>query len=75
MGEAISAGAYTEPDAGTDVVSIRTTAIKDGKEYVINGNKMFITNGTVCDWMVVLCITHPEEEKRYERHRERILYK
>ncbi|MGD9074203.1 MAG: acyl-CoA dehydrogenase family protein [Desulfobacteraceae bacterium] len=67
-GEAISAGAYTEPDAGTDVASIRTTAVKEGKEYVINGNKIFITNGTVCEWMVVLCITHPEEEKRYERH-------
>jgi len=67
-GEAISAGAYTEPDAGTDVASTRTTAIKDGEEYVINGNKIFITNGTVCDWMVVLCITRPEEERRYERH-------
>ncbi|UCB50699.1 MAG: acyl-CoA dehydrogenase family protein [Deltaproteobacteria bacterium] len=67
-GEAISAGAYTEPDAGTDVASIRTMAVKEGKEYVINGNKIFITNGRVCNWMVVLCVTHPEEEKRYGRH-------
>ena len=67
-GAAISAGAYTEPDAGTDVAATRTTAVKQGDEYIINGNKMFITNGTVCDWMVVLCITHPEKEKKYERH-------
>ena len=67
-GEAISAGAYTEPDAGTDVGSIRTAAVKEENHYVINGNKIFITNGTVCDWMVVLCVTHPEETKRYARH-------
>ena len=48
-GEAVSAGAYTEPDAGTDVAATRTKAIRDGNEYVINGNKMFITNGTICD--------------------------
>jgi alkylation response protein AidB-like acyl-CoA dehydrogenase len=67
-GEAISAGAYTEPDAGTDVAAARTTAVRQGNEYIINGNKIFITNGTVCDWMVVLCVTDPEEEKKYERH-------
>ena len=67
-GQAISAGAYTEPDAGTDVASIRTSAVKEGKEYVINGNKVFITNGTVCDWMVVLCVTNSDEEKKYRRH-------
>jgi len=67
-GQAISAGAYTEPDAGTDVVGTRTTAVKDGNEYVINGSKMFITNGTVCDFMVVLCVTNPKEEKRHRRH-------
>ena len=67
-GEAVSAGAYTEPDAGTDVAATRTKAIRDGNEYVINGNKMFITNGTICDWMVVLCVTNPEAEKRHNRH-------
>jgi alkylation response protein AidB-like acyl-CoA dehydrogenase len=67
-GEAISAGAYTEPNAGTDVAGTRTKAVKDGNEYVINGNKMFITNGTVCNWMVALCITNPEEGKRHRRH-------
>jgi alkylation response protein AidB-like acyl-CoA dehydrogenase len=67
-GEAVSAGAFTEPDAGTDVAGARTKAVKQGNEYVINGNKMFITNGSICDWMVVLCVTNPEEEKRHKRH-------
>ncbi len=66
-GEAISAGAYTEPDAGTDVAGIKTTAKKDGNDYILNGSKMFITNGTVCDFMVVLAITNPEAEKRHQR--------
>jgi len=67
-GEAVSAGAYTEPDAGTDVAGTRTRAVKEGNEYVINGNKMFITNGTECNWMVALCITNPDAEKRHQRH-------
>jgi len=67
-GQAISAGAYTEPDAGTDVAGARTRAVREGSEYIINGNKMFITNGTVCDWLVTLCVTDPDEEKRHNRH-------
>ncbi len=66
-GQAISAGAYTEPDAGTDVAGIKTTAKKDGDSYILNGSKMFITNGTVCDFMVVLAVTNPEAEKRHQR--------
>lgn len=66
-GEAISAGAYTEPDAGTDVAGTRTRAVRDGDEYVINGNKMFITNGTICNWMITLCVTNPDAEKKYGR--------
>jgi acyl-CoA dehydrogenase len=62
-GDMVSAGAFTEPNAGTDVAGYRTRAIKDGDDYVINGNKMFITNGTVCDFMVTQCITNPEEKK------------
>jgi alkylation response protein AidB-like acyl-CoA dehydrogenase len=62
-GEQVSAGAFTEPNAGTDVAGYRAKAIKDGTDYVINGNKMFITNGTVCDFMVAQCITNPEEKK------------
>jgi alkylation response protein AidB-like acyl-CoA dehydrogenase len=61
--ELLSAGAFTEPNAGTDVAGFRTKAVKDGNDYVITGNKMFITNGTVCDFMVAQCITNPEEKK------------
>ncbi len=57
------AGAFTEPNAGTDVAGYKTRAVKDGSDYVINGSKMFITNGTVCDFMVAQCITNPEEKK------------
>ncbi len=65
-GEKISAGAWTEPNAGTDVAGYGTRAVEDGDDYVINGQKMFITNGTVCDFMVVQAITHPEN-KRHAR--------
>ncbi|MBN2398326.1 MAG: acyl-CoA dehydrogenase family protein [Deltaproteobacteria bacterium] len=61
-GEQVSAGAFTEPNAGTDVAGYATRAVKDGDKYVINGSKMFITNGTVCDWMVCQCITNPDEK-------------
>jgi alkylation response protein AidB-like acyl-CoA dehydrogenase len=67
-GELISAGAYTEPDAGTDIVSGRTTAIRDGDDYVVNGSKIFITNGTVCDYMITFCIIDPDEKNPYRRH-------
>ena len=62
-GEQVSAGAFTEPNAGTDVAGYKTKAVRDGGDFVINGNKMFITNGTVCNFMVVQCITKPEEKK------------
>jgi acyl-CoA dehydrogenase len=65
-GEKISAGAYTEPDAGTDVAGYRTRAVKDGRDYVVTGNKMFITNGSICDFYVTQCITNPDE-KRHNR--------
>ncbi len=66
-GEALFAGAFTEPDAGTDVAAIRTRAVKDKNDYVINGSKMFITNGTVCNYLCVLCVTNPEAEVRHQR--------
>jgi alkylation response protein AidB-like acyl-CoA dehydrogenase len=64
-GEAIMGSAISEPDTGSDVSSVSTTAEKDGDEYVINGNKMWISNGTVGDYFVVLCRTDPEAEGRY----------
>jgi len=66
-GEAIMGSAITEPDAGSDVASGTTRAeLKDGR-YVINGNKMFISNGSIADYMTVLCVTHPEGENRHRR--------
>ncbi len=62
-GDQVSAGAFTEPNAGTDASGYKTRAVKDGSDYVINGNKMFITNGTVCDFMVTACITNPDEKR------------
>ncbi len=59
--------ASTEPDAGSDVASITTTAVKDGDEYVISGNKIFITNANIGNFLLVLCVTDPNNPKRHER--------
>ncbi|MFC7141987.1 acyl-CoA dehydrogenase family protein [Halosimplex aquaticum] len=64
-GEAIMGSAISEPDVGSDVSSVSTTAEKDGDEWVINGNKMWITNGSVGDFFVVLCKTDPDADGRY----------
>ena len=56
-GEAVACIGVSEPGAGSDVASIRTTARKDGDDYVINGGKMWITNGTQADWMCCLANT------------------
>ena len=53
-GEAIGGLAITEPNAGSDVMAIRTMAIPDGDSYVLNGRKVFITNGTIADYMIVI---------------------
>jgi len=55
QGKMISAGAFTEPDHGSDITEVRTTAVKDGKEYLINGVKTFISNGTIANFIIVLC--------------------
>ncbi|MBN1104776.1 MAG: acyl-CoA/acyl-ACP dehydrogenase [Deltaproteobacteria bacterium] len=59
--------AITEPDAGSDVSSVSTMAAREGEEYVINGNKIFITNCTLADFLIVLCVTNPDHPKRHER--------
>jgi acyl-CoA dehydrogenase len=59
--------ASTEADAGSDVAAITTTAMKDGDEYVISGNKMFISNANLADFLVVLCITDPENQRKHDR--------
>jgi alkylation response protein AidB-like acyl-CoA dehydrogenase len=67
-GKAIISTAITEPDAGSDVTSVRTTAIKDGNEWAINGAKMFATNGTIATWILMFCMTDQENPSRHERH-------
>ena len=59
-GDTLLAVAMTEPNAGSDLQAIKTTAIKDGDEYVINGQKTFISNGIVGDLFVVVCKTDPK---------------
>ncbi len=59
-GDLIAAVAVTEPDAGSDVASIRSTAVRDGDEWVLNGTKMFITNGVLGDIFFVAAKTDPQ---------------
>lgn len=67
-GKSIMGTAITEPDAGSDVSGASTTAVRDGDEWVINGSKMFITNGTIADYLLVFCATDPENPDRHGRH-------
>lgn len=59
-GEYVGAIAMTEPGAGSDLQAIRTTAMLEGDEYVINGSKTFITNGQQADFVIVVCKTDPQ---------------
>jgi alkylation response protein AidB-like acyl-CoA dehydrogenase len=68
QGEAITGTAITEPDAGSDVTCAVTTAARDGDEYVINGTKMFITNGDIANYVLVFCQTDPDNPDRHKRH-------
>lgn len=63
-GEWIGAFGLTEPGAGSDVGSIKTRAVLDGDEWVINGQKCFITNGSIADVVVLTAVTDPEKGKR-----------
>ncbi len=59
-GEMVAAIAVTEPDAGSDVAAIRTKAVRDGDEWVVNGAKLYITNGIQADWLCLLARTSDE---------------
>jgi alkylation response protein AidB-like acyl-CoA dehydrogenase len=60
-GEVLSCGAFTEPDHGSDITRMETTAVKDGDEWVVNGSKIFITNGgPLAGFYSVLCQTDPD---------------
>jgi alkylation response protein AidB-like acyl-CoA dehydrogenase len=58
-GEFIGAMAITEPEAGSDAGAIKCSARRDGDEWVINGSKIFITNGSIADTIIVLAVTDP----------------
>ncbi len=60
-GECLSCGAFTEPDHGSDITTVETTAVKDGNDWVINGSKIFITNsGPLAGFYCTLCNTNPD---------------
>ena len=64
-GKMLSGGAFTEPDHGSDITFMNTSAYKDGDEWVINGSKIFITNGEQAGFFCVLCQSDPESKPTY----------
>jgi len=67
-GEAIMGCGITEPGAGSDVFLAATSAVRKGDEYIINGSKTFITNGTIADFILVFCVTDPGAKDRFKQH-------
>ena len=64
-GDIITAVAMTEPDAGSDLASLKTTAVEEGDTVIINGSKTFITNGINSD-LIIVAARDPEEERPYQ---------
>ena len=67
-GDWVTGFSITEPEAGSDAASAITSAVRDGAEYVINGNKVMISNGSVANFLLVFCLTHPDTTSRSKRH-------
>ena len=67
-GKAILGFGITEPDAGSDAAGMKTRAVRKGDTYVINGAKMFITNGCLARHLLVFCLTHPDNPNAHKRH-------
>ena len=67
-GGAIMGFGITEPDAGSDAAATTTKAEKKGDKYIINGSKMFITNGCLANYLLVFCVTSPDEKNSHKRH-------
>lgn len=63
-GEWLGAWGLTEPGSGSDAAGMKTTAVKQGNDWVLNGSKMFITQGTVGDVFVILAVTSPEKKQK-----------
>jgi acyl-CoA dehydrogenase len=64
-GDAVMGLAVTEPSAGSDVAGIKTSATRSGDKYIINGSKMFITDGQIADFLLVLARTSPPGQRRH----------
>ena len=65
-GELITAIAMSEPGAGSDLARLKTTARREGDEYIVNGSKTFISNGLLADLVIVACRTDPDAEKPHK---------
>jgi alkylation response protein AidB-like acyl-CoA dehydrogenase len=63
-GEVVTAIGMTEPSGGSDLAALKTTAVRDGDGWVLNGSKTFITNGYSCDMVIVAARTSPEKKAR-----------
>ncbi len=67
-GDWVMGFAITEPEAGSDAASATTRAERVADEFVINGNKVMISNGTEAKFLLVYCLTHPERTQKSDRH-------
>jgi alkylation response protein AidB-like acyl-CoA dehydrogenase len=65
-GELITAIAMSEPGVGSDLARLKTTARRDGADYIVNGAKTFISNGLLADLVIVACRTDPDAEKPHK---------
>ena len=63
-GEKLGCFGLTEPQAGSDASNLRTTAVFEGDHYVVNGQKVWITNAPHADWALVFCVTAPEKKHK-----------
>jgi alkylation response protein AidB-like acyl-CoA dehydrogenase len=64
-GEIFWGEGYTEPDSGSDLASLRTSAVRDGDDWVITGQKTFCTAGHHCNWIIIAARTDPDASKRH----------
>ena len=62
-GEIIGAFSLTEANAGSDAGSVETTAVKNGREYILNGTKIFVTNGGICDLSLIFALTNTDQKQ------------